>query len=82
MDNIVTPKKKRLKCQHKTPSKIFNFLLTPQKNRRDQRMPTGLTQKRLWGHLSENFVLGGGGGGGGGGWTLSQSTSYISSLEI
>jgi hypothetical protein len=42
--------------------KFVNFSLTPQKNCRDQRMPTGLTpQKRLWGHPSEKFIQRGGG---------------------
>ena len=48
----------------KPPQKFVNFPLTPQKNRRDQKMPTGLTsQKRLWGH-PKNSSIGGGGGGG------------------
>jgi hypothetical protein len=51
-----------------TPQKFENFPLTPQKYRRDQRMPTGLTpQKRLLSHPSEKLIRRGGGGGGGGG---------------
>ena len=43
--------------------KFENFpLYTPQKYRRDQRMPTGLTpQKRLLSHPSEKLIRRGGG---------------------
>ena len=44
-----------------TPQKFENFPLTPQKYRRDQRMPTGLTpQKRLLSHPSEKLIRRGG----------------------
>ena len=47
-----------------TPQKFVNFPLTPQKYRRDQRTPTGLTpQKQLWSHPSEKFIHRMGGGG-------------------
>ena len=44
-----------------TPQKFENFPLTPQKYRRDQRMPTGLTpQKRLLSRPSEKLIRRGG----------------------
>ena len=62
------------------PQKFVNFPLTPQKNRRDQKMPTGLTsQKRLWGHPSEKFIHGGRGGGGG--WWLDIKRECTQSTE-
>jgi hypothetical protein len=58
VSKILTYKKKKIKVPtQKPPQKFVNFPLTPQKNRRDQKMPTGLTsQKRLWGHPSEKFI--------------------------
>ena len=46
------------------PEKFVNFPLTPQKNCRDQRMPTGLTPLRNDFVIKKNSSIGGGGGGG------------------
>jgi hypothetical protein len=54
VSKILTPKKKDQSADTKPPQKFINFPLTPQKNRRDQRIPTDLTaQIRLWGHPSD-----------------------------
>ena len=64
VSNILTHRKKIKVPTQISPQKFVNFPLTPQKTRRDQRMPTDLltTQKRLWGHSSEKPIHGPGGG--------------------
>ena len=75
VSKILTPKKKDQSADTKHTSEICKFPLTPQKNRRDQRMPTGLTpQKRLWGQPSEKIIRRGGGGV----WTLNGMAHSIS----